>query len=68
MADPETVALLGELAEEGLIDMVIGSPPCATWSRARFRDNGPRPLRFRHCLLGRGDLSPDEAERVKEAN
>eukprot|EP00959_Pyramimonas_sp_CCMP1952_P059279 1237825-Pyramimonas_sp.AAC.1 len=68
MADPETVAPFGELAEDGLVDAVIGSHPCATWSSARFRDIGLRPFRFRRCLLGRADLATDEAGRVVEAN
>ena len=71
-SDPHTVATLMELAHLGLIDVVLGGPPCSTWSRARFRHipgrGGPRPLRFRDQLLGRQDLSGWEAERVTEAN
>ena len=46
---PATFAALASLAEQGYIDILIGGPPCSTWSRARFNKSilGPRPLRFR---------------------
>ena len=70
MADLEVQAELGDLADEGLIDILIGGPPCNTWSSARFRRGpGPRPVRRRgkHCW-GLPNLSPVEERRVKEAN
>ncbi len=68
LSSPETFAKLRELAVEGLIDLILGGPPCATWSRLRFRLGGPRPLRFRDALWGRLDASPIEAARLCEAN
>ena len=35
------------LVVEGCIDALFASPPCATWSRLRFRPGGPAPLRRR---------------------
>ena len=67
---PSTVHAMLELAEEGLIDVWIGGPPCSTVARSRHvpLQGGPRPLRFRWALWGRGDLRPHERERVEEAN
>ena len=28
------------LAEEGLIDVILGGPPCSTWSKLRFLPGG----------------------------
>ncbi len=59
---------LRQLAVEGLVDAMVGGPPCATWSRLRFRRDGPRPLRYDWCPWGRPDLRPQERHRIKEAN
>ena len=52
------------------MDGIMGGPPCASWSRARFLGGmGPRPLRFRGLWTwGREDLTNAEARRVTEAN
>lgn len=65
---PETFHEVMLLIEEGLIDVVLGGPPCSTVSRSRHVriPNGPRPLRFRDCVWGRPDLRPWERERVEE--
>ena len=47
MALPATISLLDDLCDEGLIDGYMNASPCSTWSRARFRPGGPRPLRHR---------------------
>ena len=62
---PHTFALLHELAQEGLIDLLIGGPPCSTWSKARHRAApGPRPVRDRYeARWGLQDLWPWERER-----
>ena len=67
---PATFHSIMMLCTEGLIDVVIGGPPCSTVSRVRFRElvGGPRPVRFRSCPWGRPDLYPGELLRVKEAN
>ena len=69
-ADPKLLHKLLALAEEGLIDLWFGGPPCSTVARARHvpLPGGPRPLRFRWALRGRHDLRPHERERVREAN
>ena len=68
--NPNTFQAMMELAEEGLIDVWFGGPPCSTVARSRHVKmvNGPRPLRFRWALWGRTDLRTFERERVHEAN
>ena len=59
------------LVKEGMIDVVLGCPPCSTWSRARFRPGGPRPLRRRGRYawgLPREKLSEAEGRRLDEGN
>ena len=73
LASPETFAALLDLCEGGLVDCLVGGPPCATWSVARFRviegERGPRPLRDRYDYAwGLPNLKPYEQERVREAN
>lgn len=68
--NPTTFTKIMSLVEEGLIDVVIGGPPCSTVARSRhvWCPGGPRPLRYRNCLWGRPDLRPGEKVRVHEAN
>eukprot|EP00438_Fugacium_kawagutii_P019968 Skav222678 [mRNA] locus=scaffold1471:8076:12526:- [translate_table: standard] len=68
--NPRLLHMLLSLAEEGLIDLWLGGPPCSTVARARHvpLPGGPRPLRFRWALWGRHDLRPYERARVQEAN
>lgn len=71
LAHAATFAILMSLAEGGFIDIILGGPPCGTWSRARFNRaiQGPRPLRFRGSQCwGRSDLTAAEKARVSEAN
>ena len=69
-ANPITFSKLMSLAEEGLIDIFFGGPPCSTVARSRFVKipGGPRPLRFRWAIWGRPDLRVHERARVEEAN
>eukprot|EP00972_Heterocapsa_arctica_P078022 11505204-Heterocapsa_arctica.AAC.1 len=66
MGDPHTMCMLMQLAVRAYIDVVLGGPPCATWSRARFipmpGGYGPRPLRWRTDdeIWGRGYVWPSE--------
>ena len=48
---------------QGLVDVVIGGPPCSTWSRLRYRPNGPPPVRSRDSLWGFQQLPPAAAGR-----
>ena len=68
---PNTFHKIMMLVEEGLIDLVLGGPPCSTVARSRHRalpGGGPRPLRFRWCVWGRPGLRPHERVRLEEAN
>ena len=67
---PATFHKLLQLAEEGLIDLWLGRPPCSTVARARHvrLPGSSRPLRFRWALWGRPDLRCHERERLEEAN
>ena len=66
---PDLIALLLEAIHGGLIDFVLGGPPCSTWSVLRFLAGGPRPLRFRDGQeWGRTDLTDRERESVESAN
>lgn len=67
---PSTFHSIMQLIDEGLVDVVVGGPPCSTVARSRhvYIRGGPRPLRFRWCPWGRDDLRPWEFARVKEAN
>ena len=57
------------LAEEGLIDIVLGGPPCSTWSKLRFLPNGPPPLRHRgDHVWGLPGLTLAQRARVREGN
>ena len=69
LSQPWLFDLLPSLIEEGLIDIVLGGPPCSTWSALRWLPGGPRPLRYREiCLWGRPDLTKVEQAHVALAN
>ena len=69
MTLPATISLLDDLCDEGLIDGYMNASPCSTWSRARFRPGGPRPLRHRgDWAWGLPGLTASEQARVDEAN
>ncbi len=48
--------------------VVIVSPPCTTWSRARHREPGPRPLRDITRPYGLPNLLPFELLQLEEGN
>ena len=57
------------LAEEGILALWAGGPPCGTWSRLRHLDGGPPPLRLRgRFIWGLPHLSAAAAQRVQLAN
>lgn len=70
--NPTTFHKIYSLCSEGLVDLVIGGPPCSTVARSRHvplpGGRGPRPLRYRWCPWGRQDLTPWEFQRVRESN
>ncbi|CAK0885210.1 unnamed protein product, partial [Prorocentrum cordatum] len=70
LANPSTFSALMELCEGGWVDIVLGGPPCSTWSRARYnrRRPGPPPVRSRLCPWGLPGLRAWEAARVAESN
>ena len=44
---PSTFHVLMDLILEGCLDALFAGPPCASWSRLRYRPGGPPPLRAR---------------------
>jgi hypothetical protein len=50
----------------GDFEVLIISPPCTTWSRARHRHPGPRPLRDIDAPLGLQGLLPFETLQLTE--
>jgi len=56
-------------ARRGDYDTVLASPPCGTFSRARWANrDGPRPLRLSHCPRGFPWLSGPAKKGVDQAN
>ena len=54
---------------EGKCDFVLASPPCGSFSRARFSSSpGPPPLRLRHCPRGFPWLTGRNKEAVTQGN
>ena len=47
LGKPSTFHTLMELIHEGCLDALFAGPPCATWSRLRYRPGGPPPPRAR---------------------
>ena len=70
LANPVIFAMVMEAVEEGLLDIGVGGPPCATWARSRFRRSpGPRPVRLRGIYTwGLPSLRQAERRRVEEGN
>ena len=62
---PTIWAYLMMLARRGTLRVLVGGPPCRTFSRLRHKAPGPRPLRGRKDLRwALPDLKAHEAERV----
>ena len=55
----QLASFLAEVCEKGVVDAVLGGPPCRTVSKLRFRRPGPPPLRARTGpeRFALGDLS-----------
>ena len=55
--------------EEDEFEVILASPPCATFSRARsWRDGGPRPVRSERYPRGFPWLQARALKNVKDAN
>ena len=57
-----------EKVRKGEYDIVVASPPCNTFSRARGFGTGPQPLRSARQPRGLGHLIGKQARQVAEAN
>jgi len=58
-----------QTARRGEHDTILASPPCGTFSRARWANrDGPRPLRLGHCPRGFPWLSGPAKRGVDQAN
>ena len=69
LSQPWHFDLLSALIEEGLIDVVLGGPPCSTWSALRWLPGGPRPLRLRWTMpWGRDSFTMHERPHCALAN
>ena len=69
MCDPLLISAILDWIEQGLTDLLLGGPPCSTWSRARFHRGGPPPLRRRGAhAWGLPNLAKAASARVTEAN
>ena len=69
LANPAVFSMVMEAVEEGLVDVVLGGPPCSTWSIARHFPGGPRPVRSRgKYVWGLPNLREHEKARVSESN
>ena len=68
LARADTLDDLARLCEEGLVDVILGGPPCSTFSKARhnWKQAGPRPVRSRLYLWGLPGLKEHEQRRVDE--
>ena len=61
----DIVELLSIAFRAGFFHAAVAGPPCSTWSRARFRGGGPRPLRTRAEPWGRTDIAFTDGEKKK---
>ena len=69
LEDNEMFSVLAVLGEDGVLDIVLGGPPCGTWSPARFLMGGPPPVRRRNgAEWGLKGLKGAALQRVRSAN
>jgi len=58
-----------KLIEDGGADAIVASPPCATFSRARWANRrGPKPLRSSKFLRGFLRMREGDRKKTEEAN
>ena len=65
LTDQAFVDYIVNLSRAGFFHAVIVGPPCSTWSRAKFRPGGPRPLRTRSEPWGKPDIAMSSSELSK---
>ena len=69
LEDPEIFAIVADLCESGLVDILLGGPPCGTWSSARHLPGGPPPVRGREKFSwGLPHIRGPALQRLKTAN
>ena len=69
LEDPEIFAIIADLCEDGLVDILLGGPPCGTWSSARHLLGGPPPVRLRgKHSWGLPSVGGAALRRLKTAN
>ena len=61
---PDLWRVLSWAAMKGKIAAVFGGPPCRTFSRLRFREGGPSPVRTRQCPYGWPEQTVEEKMQV----
>ena len=59
---------LFRLVRAGVLRAAMAGPPCETFSKARHKPGGPRPVRSRTHLHGLPDLLPRYVDQVAESN
>ena len=64
LLDPQLWKALSWGASQGKIVALLGGPPCRTFSRLRFRENGPSPVRTRSNPYGWEGQTRDQREQV----
>ena len=71
LARGETIEIVGQAADEGLLDILLAVPPCSTWSRARWNHStgGAPPVRGRFWSeWGYLWLRGNDRRQVQDAN
>ena len=66
LLQPEVLERLHQEIRAGRGDGAHSGAPCSTWSRARFRPNGPPPLRTRDRPWGLPRLSAADRKKVDQ--
>jgi len=57
-----------ERIKAGDFEFIVAGPPCETFSHARYKQPGPRPLGSVQNIYGLPYLKPFEKEQVRKAN
>ena len=77
LSNSSTVAFWLDTVKNRKTLLVIGGPPCESWTAARYLQlfhpdgtprKGPRPIRFDNCLWGIKQLTPSEIRSIQLGN